>query len=57
MRANSHTPEGVVFLGDRDGSYISETADICPGAVIDARGGGVYVGDNVEIQTSVLVDA
>ena len=56
-RTNSHTPEGIIFLGERDGSYISETADIGPGAVIDTRGGGVYIGDNVEIQASVLVDA
>jgi len=56
-KTNDHTPEGVVFRGERGKSFISESADVCPGVIIDARGSSVYIGENVEVQGCVFLDA
>jgi len=56
-KRNTFTPDGVIIRGTRDGSFISEKADVFPGAQLDLRGGSVYIGENVEVQSSVLLDA
>lgn len=56
-KQNDYTPDGIVFRGNRKGSYISPTADVCPKVVIDARKHGVYIGENVKIQAWVALDA
>lgn|GEM_PF-5157157 len=53
-QTNDHTPDGLIFRCERSGSYISESADISPGAVIDARGSSVHIGANLEIQGCVF---
>ena len=51
-------PKGALVLGSLDNSYFSPTSSVSPGVVIDVRGGqGVYIGDNVEIQGNVTLDA
>lgn len=51
-------PAGVLFSGEKGASYISPSADICTGIIIDSSGNyGVYIGEKVEIQGHVTLDA
>ena len=57
-KKSAAAPAGVVLRGDLQNTWFSPTSDVSPGVVIDVRdGGGVYVGDNVEIQGNVTLDA
>jgi len=50
-------PDGVIVLGKAE-CWFSPKCSVSPGVVIDLRGGhGVYVGDGVEIQGNVTIDA